>query len=205
MTLIKESVGNSTIDYYNQNAQAFYDRTINASLENMYPKFLAYVPKNGLILDAGCGSGRDTKYFLSKGYNVTAFDASEEMVKLSTQTTGQMTHHLRFEDLTYNQAFNAIWANASLLHISYNQTPTIFKSIYKALKPDGVFYASYKYGENKMTVEGREFFNMTETTILPYLQDLFEIIEIWKSDDTRSRVAPSADKSWLNILVKKKD
>ncbi|WP_085065632.1 class I SAM-dependent methyltransferase [Rickettsia peacockii] len=69
------------IQYYNNNAQEFYSRTINADLSDNYKAFTSYLPEQAHILDAGCGVGRDTKYFLSQRYQVTAFDGSTEMVK----------------------------------------------------------------------------------------------------------------------------
>lgn len=193
----------STIAYYNINAQSFYDRTINADLSHFHTKFLDFLPEKAHVLDAGCGSGRDAKYFQSQGYNVTAFDASEEMVRLSTKETNQPTLHLHFQDLTFKEVFDGVWANASLLHVPYLETKKIYTNIYNALKPGGIFYASYKYGERHMSVEGREFYNMTEATILPYLEGLFEIIEISQMADVRSQVAPSPDNAWLNFIVRK--
>jgi 2-polyprenyl-3-methyl-5-hydroxy-6-metoxy-1,4-benzoquinol methylase len=55
-----------TIDYYNNNPQEFYDRTINADMTDRYEKFLRHLPEQANILDAGCGVGRDTKYFFQK-------------------------------------------------------------------------------------------------------------------------------------------
>ena len=72
----------------------------------------------------------------------------------------------------------------------------------RALKPSGIFYASFKYGDSLRNVDEREFFDMNKTSIQPYLEGLFEPISIWESADTRSSRAPSPRKSWLNILCK---
>ncbi|MCC8407156.1 MAG: class I SAM-dependent methyltransferase [Rickettsia endosymbiont of Ecitomorpha arachnoides] len=61
------------IQYYDNNAQLFYDRTINADLSDNYKEFISYLPKQAHILDAGCGVGRDSKYFLSQGYQGHCF------------------------------------------------------------------------------------------------------------------------------------
>jgi len=45
-----------SIGYYNKNSKDFFDRTINADLQEVYQKFLKYVPNEGRILDAGCGA-----------------------------------------------------------------------------------------------------------------------------------------------------
>lgn len=194
----------NTIAYYNANAKTFYDRTINADLSHFHAKFLNLLPQKAHILDAGCGSGRDTKYFQSQGHNVTAFDASEEMIRLSTKETNQQILHLHFQDLNFQKEFDGVWANASLLHVPYEETKDVYSRIYDTLKSEGIFYASYKYGKGQMSVEGRDFYNMTETTVLPYLEDLFEIIEICQMADVRSQVAPSPDKAWLSFIAKKR-
>lgn len=192
-----------TIDYYDTNAQSFYERTNKVNLADEYSKFLRLLPVKAHILDAGCGSGRDSKYFLDQGYTVTAFDASKEMVKYATHNTGLKVLQLFFQDLTFCETFDGIWANCSLIHVPYEETRTVFKKIHNALKPNGIFYAIYKYGDNFMQIGERQFWNMTEKTILPYLDDMFEIIKVCKRPDNRSTFAPSPDKALLNMFVKK--
>lgn len=193
----------NSIAYYNDNAQSFYDRTINTDMSHFHAKFLNLLPRNAHILDAGCGVGRDSKFFLSQGHEVTAFDASSEMVKYSTKELGKQTLLLKFQDLNSKQEFDGVWANASLIHVPHQETKDVHTRIYTALKPRGIFYGSYKYGNGHMSVEGREFYNMTEMSILPYLESLFEVIEISRTADTRSQVASSPDKAWLNFIVRK--
>jgi SAM-dependent methyltransferase len=127
------------------------------------------------------------------------------MVRYSTKEIGKQTLQLRFQDLNFEETFDGVWANASLIHIPYEETKNVYVRIYKALKPGGVFYGSYKYGKGHMSVSGREFYNMTEASILPYFENLFEVIKISKTEDTRSQVAPSPDKAWLNFIVKKEN
>jgi SAM-dependent methyltransferase len=193
----------NTIDYYNQNAQAFYDRTINANVTEEQNKFLNVLPLQSHILDAGCGVGRDAKCFIEKGHRVVAFDASSEMVKFSTQELQQETLQLHFNEINFSQEFDGVWASASLLHVPYDETRDTYERLHQALKPGGFFYASYKYGSEYMAIEGRDFYNMNETTILAYLKELFEVHEIWQMADNRSKVAPSASKVWLNFIVRK--
>ena len=81
-----------SIEYYNKNAEEFYNATASADMSETCNKFLKYVAPGGKILDAGCGSGRDSLYFIKRGYEVVSFDASEEMVRLSGELTGQQTY-----------------------------------------------------------------------------------------------------------------
>lgn len=75
----------TTIDYYNQNAKQYYKSTVSLDFSDNRDRFLKYLPAAGHILDFGCGSGRDTKAFLKKGFLVTAVDGSKEMCKLATK------------------------------------------------------------------------------------------------------------------------
>ena|SRR5205807_552927 len=68
-----------TVTYYERHADSFLSATVHVDLGSLYEPFLALVPEGGLILDAGCGSGRDSRAFLERGYRVRAFDASPEL------------------------------------------------------------------------------------------------------------------------------
>ena len=193
----------NSISYYDKNSKDFFDRTINANVQDLYQKFLKYVPKQGRILDAGCGVGRDSKFFLSNRYEVLAFDGSLEMVKLTSNLLGKDALHMLFQDMNFSGEFDAIWANASLLHVPYENLRKVIEAFHKALIPSGILYASFKYGTSMRQTEDRIFFDMDEANIDPYLKGLFVPLEIWKSADTRSKVAPSPDKSWLNFIVRR--
>ena len=193
----------SSINYYDKNSQEFFDRTINADVQDLYQKFLKHVPKEGRILDAGCGVGRDSRLFLSQGYDVTAFDGSLEMVKMASNLLGKNALHMLFQDMNFSSEFDAVWANASLLHVPYENLRGVIEGFYKALLPSGILYASFKYGTSTRETEDRFFFDMNEAGIEPYLKGLFVPLEIWKSADTRSKVAPSPDKSWLNFIARR--
>lgn len=116
-----------TIKYYDENAVTFFENTIDADMKRVYELFLKYLSPGAKILDLGCGSGRDTKYFLQEGYDVIAVDGSIEMVKLSTEFTGKQTLHLTFDEINFNEEFDGVWACASLLHVPRNKIDSIFK------------------------------------------------------------------------------
>ena len=193
-----------TINYYNENAETFYQNTVDIDLEPFYEKFLRYIPDKGRILDVGCGSGRDSLYFINNGYDVTSIDASEEMVKLSSALTGQSTIHLRIEDIDYQNKFNGIWACASLLHIEKIFTEKVLISLGNALKKNGVLYASYKYGANTSILEGRYYNNFDESSFRAVIGNIkkLDIVNQWTTDDLR----PSREnEKWLNVLLEKNE
>jgi trans-aconitate methyltransferase len=77
-----------------------------------------FMTVNGHILDAGCGSGRDSSYFLDKGFDVSAFDASAELAKLASQLIHRPVTVCQFNEYESDKPFDGIWACASLLHVS---------------------------------------------------------------------------------------
>lgn len=81
-------MNNKTINYYNKYTKSFIQTTRSVDFTNIQNKFLSYLPSGASILDFGCGSGHDTKYFLKRNYNVTAIDVSEEICKEASKYTG---------------------------------------------------------------------------------------------------------------------
>jgi SAM-dependent methyltransferase len=192
----------STIKYYDENAKAFFENTKDADMKGVYELFLKYLPPKAKILDLGCGSGRDTKYFLKKGYDVFTVDGSIEMVKLSTQFTGRQTLHLTFDEINFNEEFDGVWACASLLHIPRNKIDSIFKKIYLALKKGGIFYSSFKYGDKEEIRNGRFFNNYDEKSFNELLKNhpYFTILEMKVTYDVRKG---RENEKWLNVVLKK--
>ncbi len=193
----------NSIDYYNQHALDFFHRTIDADLSERYERFLSYLPPKARILDAGCGPGRDTLFFKKKGFEVDAFDGSIEMVSLSTQLTGVKTQHLLFQDIEFNEIYDAIWASAALLHIPYDELPTILGRLHRALKPSGILYASFKYGCGQRQDDTRTFYDMDEKNLLSFFDSLFHPLHIAAIPDARSK-APSPQQAWLIAFAQKK-
>ena len=97
---------NSTKIYYEKNAEEYCKATINIDMSNIYNKFLPFLPKGGRILDAGCGSGRDSKIFIDNGYKVLAFDASQELADRASHYIGQTVLELNFEDIECSLAMS---------------------------------------------------------------------------------------------------
>lgn len=96
------------MSYYNQNAQEFFDDTINVDMSTLYSEFTPLLPANGLILDAGCGSGRDTKSFLENGFSVHSIDASKELAVLAEHLTKQPVEVTTFQEFGSQKQFDGV-------------------------------------------------------------------------------------------------
>ena len=190
-----------TLGYYNSNAEAFVDSTFEVSMEDIYRTFLPNVPEGGHILDAGCGSGRDALFFHSKGYRVTAFDASREIATLAKRKTGLPITCRSFLDVDEQHEYDGIWACASLLHLIESEIPDVLSRLWLALKPGGVMYASFKVGGSEREIDGRHFTDATEERATSWFDFIEEgsQIEFWCTEDQR----PKRDDQWLNILITK--
>ncbi|GAM70480.1 tellurite resistance protein-related protein [Vibrio sp. JCM 19236] len=194
---------NSTTQYYNQNAQKFFDSTIEVEMESLYQKFLPLIPKGGKILDAGCGSGRDSKAFLDKGFQVEALDASEELVKLATKLTGIPVAHSTFLNYQADKdSFDGIWACASLLHVPSNELDKTFSHLSQFLKSQGYFYCSFKLGEAELDRNGRFFRDLTLEKLKEILtsSDSLEVDTWWETSDLRPG---RENEKWLNAVLKR--
>ncbi len=157
---------NSTLTYYDRNSASFVKQTVNVDMSEHYSRFEKYLKPGGRILDLGCGSGRDSLYFMNKGYNVVPVDGSETMCIATTELTGIKARRLLFEELDYTEEFDGIWACASLLHVPKENMVKVLRAVKKSLKNDGVLYVSYKYGNSQREKDGRVFSDYTETTFL---------------------------------------
>lgn len=191
----------SNIEYYNINAASFVAGTQNVDMSLWRDKFESYVADGGRVLDAGCGSGRDSKAFIQHGFSVVAFDASGEMCKAASELIGQEVWQMKFQEIAFDEEFDGIWACASLLHVPYEELPDVMNKLNKALKPSGVIYVSFKYGDGKMTKGERTFSNFTEISVEKLLNDTeFEVIECGITGDVREG---RGDEKWVNAIAKK--
>lgn len=190
-----------TIKFYDSNAKDFFESTYAVDMLDLYKRFETYLSPNSKILDAGCGSGRDTKYFLDHGHDVVAIDASKEMVKLAKELTKIDVKHMTFQELKYVNEFDAIWSCASLLHIQKSEIPLVFSKFIKALKPEGIWYMSFKMGESEREKDGRLFNDYTEKLLRETLELYAElsVCDIWLTEDRRE----DRDDKWINAIVKK--
>lgn len=180
-------MSNQNIDYYNNNADFYFEKTINIDMSVARGRFLDYLPEGGKILDAGCGSGRDSKAFLEADYKVEAFDASIEMCKKASLYVGIEVRNLRFDEISYDEEFDGIWACASLHHVANDELPAVLTKMNKALKVGGAIFASFKNGNGVITSDGREYSDYTRESLKALFKKAgFSILSIWGGDSSKS-------------------
>ncbi|MHA6688999.1 class I SAM-dependent methyltransferase [Devosia sp. A449] len=116
--------------------------------------FLDALTPGARILELGTGRGRDAAVMLERGFDVDATDASPELAAEASTRLGRMVRMLRFDELDAPATYDAVWACACLLHAPAAELTDDLRRIHAALRPGGLFTASFKAG----TGEGRDRF-----------------------------------------------
>ena len=191
-----------TIEYYNQNADMFAQGTRLVDFTVVQERFAKMLPAGSRILDFGCGSGRDTKYFLEKGYRVEATDGSAELCKLASAFAGIEVKEMLFQDLDARGKYEGIWACSSILHLSKRELLPVIRKMCDALKDNGVIYTSFKYGDFEGERNGRYFTDFTEDTFDKFIKVIPELTieEEWITSDVRPG---RGEEKWLNLILRK--
>ena len=192
-----------TINYYDINAKEFVEGTLNVDFKATQDKFINKLPAKGYILDFGCGSGRDTKYFLARDFNVDAIDGSMELCKIASEYTNIKVRHMYFNELSIVNKYDGIWACSSILHLSLDDLVDVFKRMSKALKDEGIIYTSFKYGDFSGERNGRYFTDMTEDSFAKLIANVenLKVEEQWITADVRPQ---RGNEKWLNLILRKK-
>lgn len=193
---------NQTLHYYNRNAHQFAMSTASVEFSEMQNRFTDKLNSGATILDFGCGSGRDTKSFLSHGFQIEAIDGSEELCKIASEFTEIPVHQILFQDLSEVDKYDGIWACSSILHLSKDELVDVLKKMQIALKEGGVVYTSFKHGTFEGERNGRYFTDMTEESFAELLTEVdgLEVAEQWVTSDVRPG---RGEEKWLNLILRK--
>lgn len=194
----------NTLDYYNKNSEEYFNSTLNVDMTNTYKPFLKLVPKDGKILDLGCGSGRDSMNFMKLGYEVTSVDGAKKLAKKASVLLGKEVIVSTFEELELKEKFHGIWACASLLHIKREDLKIVLNNLYNNLDDNGVFYMSFKYGEKEYVDDKNRYFNcFTDESIISFINEntKYNILGLYITEDKLGRVN---EVKWVNLICNKK-
>ena len=197
-----DNVSDKTLQYYDTNASQFSASTRDVDFSSLQNHFLSHIPAGGAVLDLGCGSGRDSRAFLERGYCVTAVDGSEKLCRQASEYIRQDVICARFQDYRPDQMFDGIWACASLLHLPAEEIRSVMARMTEALKSGGCFYVSFKYGNFSGMRNGRYFTDLTENSFAEILKSVpdLAISEEFVTSDVR----PGREQEkWLNVFLVK--
>ena len=207
----------NTIKWYNENAQKFADAIEKYTDSDQIIPFSQLLPPHALILDAGCGTGRDTSLLKGHGFVPVGLDLSIGMLTLARQKypgiefiEGNLLH-LPFEAST----FDGVWAHASLLHLKDAATVIrAIKEFNRVLKKDGILhiFLRAKNGNRKDTkipsIQSgfkRWFQKYTKPQVLAMLEkaSLANIFTEQYTEVSRHPNGGRPDVVWIHSLSKK--
>ena len=188
--------------YYDDNAEGFFADTAFADLTEGRRRFVDALPPGARVLDAGCGSGRDSLAFRKLGFEVTAFDGSAVLAAKASAHTGLDVLHMTFAEVAWKDSFEGIWANASLLHVPRVELPGVMARLRAALVPGGVWELSFKLGQGERQTPGRLFTDLDEPMVRQLVSEVggLDILAISLSYDVR----PGRDReAWTNVFLRR--
>lgn len=195
----RQGIIETTLSWYKENAPLYAEETKNSLVYDALREFLSRVEEKGRILDLGCGSGRDSFFFLEKGFFVDSMDGSEDMKREAERLFGINVRLSDFLSLDEYEKYDGVWAQASILHLDEESLRKVLYLISRALKKGGVFYSSFRKGEKDGFEDGRWYTNMTESRFSSLLPPNLHIEKAWEGKDVRVGV----NKTWLSIISAK--
>ena len=198
---------NATNEYYSKKANEYFETTQNIDTTEICSKFENLL-KNSIkkkedlvILDLGCGSGRDSSYLKKKKLNVISSDFSFELLKLCKKKNNDKTVNLDFNNIPFKkEIFTGIFANASLLHLPKKTINEVLNSLKIILKKNGILFFTLKQGEKETSDECGRFFSLYSVSEIKKIikETEFNILSITVSDSIDGR-----NLKWITVCCKK--
>jgi cyclopropane fatty-acyl-phospholipid synthase-like methyltransferase len=191
-----------SIRYYEENAAEFFRRSVDADVLPARAQFAGLIPPGGKVLEAGCGAGRDARAFKALGFQVTAIEAAPKLAALARAHSGLPVEVMTFDQITWREAFDGIWACASLLHVARQDLPDTLRRLRAALVPGGVWFMSFKYGTEERLANGRRFTDLDEAGAEALLTAAggLELIALEVTGDVRP---DRVQERWLSVLCRR--
>lgn len=195
-----------TLAWYEREAPRYVVAMAQGSARSLSEGFLAsFLPRlapGAHVLELGCGGGRDTLAMLQRGFVVDATDGAAAMAHETQALTGQPARVLRFDQLVAVDAYDAVWAHASLHHQPLAGLADVLGRIARALRPGGWFFANYKLGDGDARDNLGRLYNFAPRADL---LDLYRCCgwELVQLDDYRAGGMDKVERDWIAITARK--
>jgi SAM-dependent methyltransferase len=194
-------VDDDTLQFYRRNAEAYagWAKAPSSRLKG----FLALLPPEGSILELGCGAGNHSAEMLAAGFKLRATDGSPEMAEIASRKLRHPVETMLFDQLNEDGAYDGVWASACLLHVPRDELADILRRIRRALKPEGIFYASFKVGEGDGRDNLGRYYNYPSPE---WLQATYAAAGAWRSISSGTSEIKSFDETpatMLHLMVRK--
>jgi 2-polyprenyl-3-methyl-5-hydroxy-6-metoxy-1,4-benzoquinol methylase len=191
-----------SVQFYEDNAEDFFQRSIDADMLPQQAQFARMLPAGGRVLDAGCGSGRDARWLCEQGFAVTATEAAPKLAALAHAHTGLPVQVLTFDRMDWREAFDGIWTCASLLHVPRAELPEVLRRLTRALVPGGLWFMSFKYGRGERQAGQRRFTDVDEADARTLLAEAggLELLSMEVTGDVRP---DRVEERWLSLFCRR--
>ncbi len=153
-------ISQTTLSHYEEGARGFWLGTRDHDVSQNIEALLSELPEDGpqRILDFGCGPGRDLVAFRERGHAPVGLDGSAAFVAMAREHAGVEVLHQDFLALDLpDEAFDGVFANASLFHVPRRALPRVLGELRACLRPGGVLFASNPRGDNREGWNGRRY------------------------------------------------
>lgn len=192
-----------TLAFYRNNAATYAGRERQPPTARL-EAFMRTLPSGAAVLDLGCGGGHDSLALLQLGFDVTACDGSAELALEAEKRIGRRVDVVRFQEIDWNQCFDGIWAEASLLHVPRTELGDVLARIRQALRPRGILHASFKAGEAEAHDRFGRYYNYPSAEWLRFCfeQAGWSQVDISEADGGGYDGVPTR---WLHVAARRAD
>lgn len=125
-------------EYWHKKLSKYADEEWSRQETIFATQAIEYFPKTGKVLELGAGLGRDSAFFASRGYDVTATDFETDTLKglyptMDVQTV-DMSKPLPFADMT----FDVVYAHLAIHYFDDVTTRRLTDEMWRILLPGGI-------------------------------------------------------------------
>ncbi|MBI5110281.1 MAG: class I SAM-dependent methyltransferase [Rhodocyclales bacterium] len=149
-----------TLGHYQARAEAFWEGTRNHDVSQNIEALLRHIAAEPplMLLDFGCGPGRDLRDFSRRGHCVIGLEGTAALARMAREYSGCEVWEQDFLNLDLPAGhFDGIFANASLFHVPRPELPRVLGQLHAALKPAGVLFSSNPRGDNQESLNGERY------------------------------------------------
>jgi SAM-dependent methyltransferase len=165
--------------------------------------FLNRLLPGASILELGCGGGCDAEYMIERGFAVEPTDGVAEMAAHAEARLGRPVRVMRFDQLDAVERYEAVIANASLLHVPQVALADVLARIWRALKSGGWHLASYKTGGPAGSDEFGRYYNRPSRV---QIEAIYREAGRWRTTEIEESFEPGhfgKPSAWLKIVARK--
>lgn len=192
-----------TLNFYATSAEAYVHGRPEGPSRHLN-EFLELLPAGAHILELGCGGGKDAEAMIAAGFTVDPSDGVAEMAAIASEHLGQTVRVLRFDELDAREAYDGVWASASLHHVPRTALPDVLSRIYAALKPGGLHFASFKSGKpDGPDARKRHYSYLSRQEMSDLYQDAADWEVISALEYVGGARYETEDAPWVRITVRK--